>query len=161
MTGMPADIRVLRRDVVPDRRRTAHPEPYAAARRDRYRRAFGDRLRLSDIRVHLARLEPGAATSQRPWHMREGELVMVLENEAGRVCDESETAMPAGRGIGFLREGVANAHRLVHRGEVAALVREVATRRPDIDEVPYPDIGLRCRPGRRFVPRDGTPWERP
>ncbi len=146
----------LAMDEVPEQQRTGYPEPFAAAVAGRWRRRLGDAFGLSDFGVNLTRLEPGAASSQRHWHSGEDEFVLVLEGEVVLVTDAGETPMRAGTCIGF-RKGVANAHQLVNRGDRAALLLEIGTRRPESDEVVYPDIDLRCLPGRVFAHRDGRP----
>lgn len=158
MSGPIESHRPLRLVDLPEERRTSYPESFAAAVSGRWRRRLGDAFGLSDFGVNLTRLEPGSATALRHWHTHEDELVITLEGEATLVTEAGETAMGPGTCVGF-RKGVADGHQLINRSQSPVVLLEISARRPDVDEVFYPDVDLRCLPGRIFAHRDGTPWE--
>jgi uncharacterized cupin superfamily protein len=95
----------------------------------------------------------------RHWHSHEDEFVMVLEGELTLVSDDGARTLQAGDCAGF-KAGVENAHRLENRSAVLAVYLEVGSRRPEVDEVVYPDDDLmlaRDAQGRRcFMRRDGA-----
>ncbi len=144
---------------VPEDGGTAYPEPYRAVVAGRFRRRLGEALGLTDFGVNLTRLEPGAATALRHWHTAEDEFVFVLEGEVVLVSEAGEQVLGPGTCAGF-PAGRADGHCLVNRGDRPALLLEIGSRRPDVDEVIYPDADLRALPGRRFVHADGRPWTR-
>jgi uncharacterized cupin superfamily protein len=52
-----------------------YPAPFRDVCKNRYRRALGDAFGLTQFGVNLVRLEPGAWSSHRHWHVNEDELV--------------------------------------------------------------------------------------
>jgi Cupin domain len=85
---------------VPERNTTSYPEPFRQAVSGRFFRALGQAGNLTQFGVNLVRLTPGAWSSQRHWHEKEDEFLMVLEGELVLVEDEGETILatpPASR----------------------------------------------------------------
>jgi uncharacterized cupin superfamily protein len=141
---------------------TNYPPPHDLVVRGRSRRSFTTPLGLSQFGVNLTELAPGAASALRHWHSHEDEFVWVLEGELTLVTDEGKQRLGAGQCAGF-PAGVANAHHFINESAARAVYLEVGTRSAE-DEVSYPDVDLRCHPGRytgaRFTRRDGTPLDR-
>lgn len=133
-----------------------YPAPYDEPCRARFRTRLGDAAGLTQFGVNLLRLPPGTWSSQRHWHTVEDEFVYVLEGEVVLVTNDGEQTLRAGDSAGF-RSGVADGHQLQNRSAREAIVLEVGSRRPEEDEVDYPDIDLRAPRGRKgFTRKDGT-----
>ena len=126
----------------------------------RAKQALGDALGLSTFGVNLTRLEPGAASALRHWHLRQDEFVFVLEGELTLVTDDGEQVLGPWTCAGF-PGGVPNGHHLVNRTSSPAVYLEVGDRLPG-DGADYPDHDLKVRTtpaGWRYVHRDGRPYE--
>jgi uncharacterized cupin superfamily protein len=133
-----------------------YPSPYDAPCRTRVRHTLGDAAGLTQYGVNLLRLPPGAWSSQRHWHTAEDEFIWVVSGEVTLVTDAGEEILRAGDCAGF-KAGVADGHHLQNRSTSDAVVLEVGSRRPDVDEVEYPDIDMRWgRAGPTH--KDGTTY---
>jgi uncharacterized cupin superfamily protein len=142
---------------VPEISRTGYPKPYSDAVAGRHYRRLGAAAGLADFGANLCRLEPGAWSSQRHWHSREDEFVMMLEGEAVLVTDAGETSMRPGDCAAF-RAGDADAHHLVNRSAADCLFLVVGTDKAD-DACTYPDIDMHLPRGDAgFTRKDGTPY---
>lgn len=128
-------------DAAPERNGTRYPPPFDAPCKNRRRRKLGDAVGLTQFGVNRLVLPPGQWSSQRHWHTREDEFVVVLEGEVVLVENEGETVLCAGDCAGF-PAGAPNGHHLVNRSGRDAVVLEVGGRRPDEDHVDYPDIDM-------------------
>ena len=136
---------------------SGYPKPYDEPCRDRKRWRLGDSAGLTQFGVNLLRLPAGQWSSQRHWHSAEDEFVYVLEGEVVMVSESGEEVLRAGDCAGF-KAGAADGHHLQNRGPSEALVLEIGSRRPDDDEVDYPDIDLRIGGGRNYRHKDGRPY---
>ena len=135
-----------------------YPAPYDQPCAERFRRCLGDAAGLTQFGVNLNRLPPGTWSSQRHWHTAEDEFIFVVQGEVVLVTDAGEEILRAGDCAGF-KAGVQEGHHLQNRSSAEALVLEVGTRRPETDEVFYPDIDLRALKGRAgYAHRDGQPY---
>lgn len=133
-----------------------YPAPYDEPCRARFRTRLGDAAGLTQFGVNLLRLPPGTWSSQRHWHSAEDEFVYVLEGEVVLVTNDGEQTLHAGDSAGF-KCGVADGHQLQNRSSREVVLLEIGTRRPEEDEVEYPDIDLRVPPGRNgFTRKNGT-----
>ncbi len=153
--------RVLDPKTLTPRIGSGYPSPFDEAVADREKRVLGDPLGLNNFGVNLVRIPAGGESTQRHWHSRQDEFVMVLEGELTLVTDDGEHAMGPGMVAGF-PAGVANGHKLVNRTDRDALYIEIGDRTPD-DEVDYPDIDMLVRwidGVSYFVRKDGTPYKR-
>ena len=72
---------------------TRYPKPFDEAVIGRSRLRLGNAAGLDQFGVNLCRLKPGAASSQRHWHVKEDEFVYVLEGEVVLVEDGGETIL--------------------------------------------------------------------
>ena len=136
-----------------------YPAPFDADCAGRERRRLGDAFGLTQFGVNMVHLSPGQWSSQRHWHSREDEFIMMLEGEAVLVTDAGEQTVRPGMVVGF-PAGATDGHHLVNRSDGVAVYLEVGTRDP-LDECDYPDIDMQVRivDGRdRYVHRDGTPY---
>lgn len=145
-------------DAAPGRQGSTYPPPYDEPCALRYRRRLGDAAGLTQFGVNLLRLPPGTWSSQRHWHTAEDEFVFVVEGEVVLVTGSGEEVLRAGDCAGF-PAGEPNGHHLQNRSDRDAVVLEVGSRRPEQDEVFYPDIDLHAPPGRKgYTHKDGTPY---
>ena len=147
-------------DAVPAVSGSGYPEPFRAAVAERTKRRIGNALGLTHFGVNLVRLAAGAASAQRHWHRSEDEFVYILEGEVELVTDAGTQTLTAGMTAGF-PAGKPDGHHLVNRSQQHVLYLEVGDRRPESDEVDYPDIDLRLvnRNGKLvFTHKDGKPW---
>jgi len=138
---------------------TLYPAAFAGSVKAREKLVLGNALGLTQFGVNLVRLKPGVMSSQRHWHSREDEFVMVLEGELTLVTDTGGQTLGPGKAAGF-PAGSRDGHHLVNRSDRDAVYLEVGTRDP-ADDVDYPDIDLirRMKDGRRaFFHKDGTPY---
>ena len=146
-------------DTIERRTSTIYPAPHDAVTRGRAKRSLTAALGLTQLGVNVTELAPGAASALRHWHSHEDEFVFVLEGEPTLVTSEGEQILRPGQCAGF-PAGVADGHQLVNRTSQPVRVLEVGTRDPR-DEGNYPDIDLRCAPGRYsqaiFTKKDGSP----
>lgn len=149
---------------IPARTSTIYPEPFAAATQGRAKRALGNVFGLDQFGVNHTTLAPGSASALRHYQTYEDELVYVLEGTPTLETDEGQTLLSPGDVVGF-KGGVRNGHRIINLSDDPAVILEVGTRRPDVDEVEYPDDDLRLvrnpdrsdgAPKRIFTRKDGT-----
>jgi uncharacterized cupin superfamily protein len=144
---------------VPERNTTSYPEPFRQAVSGRFFRALGQAGSLTQFGVNLVRLTPGAWSSQRHWHEKEDEFLMVLEGELVLVEDEGETILRAGDAAGF-KAGVPNGHHLLNRTQRDGVFLVVGSRAA-AERAHYPDVDLLYEgtDGRvRYTNRAGEPF---
>src|SRR3984893_5401828 len=79
---------------------SSYPAAFKAPIVGREKYPLGDAVGLTQFGVNLARLKPGAASSQRHWHENEDELVFVLEGEIVLIEDTGETLLRPGDSAG-------------------------------------------------------------
>lgn len=139
----------------PRREGSGYPPPHDVPCRERVRHALGDAAGLMQFGVNLLRLVPGAWSSQRHWHSAEDEFVWVVEGEVVLVTDSGEEVLRTGDCAGF-KAGVADG--VQNRSSRPALILEVGSRRPDQDDVGYPDIDLRWTEAAGYTHEDGRPY---
>lgn len=140
----------------PSRKGSAYPAPHDAPCRDRERIRLGDAGGLSQFGVNLLRLPPGQWSSQRHWHEREDEFVMVLEGEVVLVTDAGERTLRRGDCAAF-PAGLADGHHVQNRAATPALLLEVGARHAG-ETVHYSDIDLHLADtAGPYTTKDGTP----
>src|ERR1044071_6023503 len=96
---------------VSPRSTSGYPEPFRSRVLPREKRALGDALGLTKIGVNLTTLLPGKESSMRHFHIREDELVFVIEGEVVLRSNEGEQVLTAGMCAGF-PAGDRNGHHL-------------------------------------------------
>ena len=135
-----------------------YPAPYDAPCTERARRRLGDAAGLTHFGVNLTRIPAGTWSSQRHWHTGEDEFIFVMEGELVLVTDAGEEVLRAGDCAGF-KAGDADGHHLQNRSQADAVVLEVGSRRPEQDEVTYPDIDLKASLNRQgYTHANGEPY---
>jgi uncharacterized cupin superfamily protein len=134
-----------------------YPPPYHEPCAQRLRRRLGDAAGLTQFGVNLTRLPAGAWSSQRHWHAAEDEFLYVVEGELVLVTETGEEILRAGDCAGF-KAGDPDGHQLQNRSGKDAHYLEVGSRRPQEDEVIYPDIDLNIKNGAGFTRKNGQPY---
>ena len=153
-------IAVEAASISPSRPSRGYPEPFATRVAGRERRALGDVFGLTNFGVNLTRLPPRCMSALRHTHMREDELIYILEGEPVLVTNAGETPLRPGMCAGF-KAGSGDAHHLVNRSGRDVVYLEIGDRNPG-DTVIYPDddLGRALTPNAEciFVHHDGRPY---
>ena len=139
---------------------TVYPHPHDRATEGRAKRSLTQALGLTQFGVNITELAPQSASSLRHWHSHEDEFIYVIEGRPTLVQDGGSVELAPGMTAGF-PAGAENGHKLVNNTDEPVVVLEVGTR-SDEDEAFYPDIDMRCAPGRYqkavFTKANGDPW---
>lgn len=138
---------------------SGYPEPFRQVTIGRERKRLGNAIGLDQFGVNLARLKPGAQSSQRHWHANEDEFVYILEGEVVLQEDGGETVLRSGDAAGW-KSGVANGHCLINRSAQDVVYLEIGTRAKH-ERAEYPDIDLlavRDEKGIRYTHKSGEPY---
>ena len=149
-------------DAVPVKTGSIYPEPYAAMMAGRSSLRLGQAGGLTQFGVNLVRLEQGALSSLRHWHLHEDEFVMVLTGTCTLVQDAGETEMGPGDCAAF-PAGVADGHHFINRSATPATFLVVGTKAPR-ETATYSDVDLKVEMESgtaRFTYKDGTDWAGP
>ncbi|HMJ94090.1 MAG TPA: cupin domain-containing protein [Allosphingosinicella sp.] len=135
---------------------TGYPEPYASEMRKRLYRKLAGPAGIEDFGISHVVLKPGGISSQRHWHEREDEFLVMLEGEAVLVEDEGETVLKPGDCATFPK-GVANGHQLVNpTGEDCVFI---VFGKAALSDCHYPDVDLHLDSASgRFTRKDGRPY---
>lgn len=128
-----------------------YPGKLADHCRGRSKIALGDLGGLDQFGVNLTSLAPGAASAHQHWHLKEDELVYMIEGEAVLVEDDGETVLRAGDVAAF-KAGVENGHMLVNRSDADAVFLEIGTRSQD-EVASYTDPAVDMK-----VVKEGGAW---
>lgn len=116
-----------------------HDEKVAGRKTWTITRQFG----LSQFGVNRVELPPGAWSTNRHWHSRNDEAVIMVSGELVLVTDAGEEVLRAGDCVCF-KAGVADAHHLQNRSDEPAVYYDIGGRDP-LDRSVFPDIGLEAR----------------
>ena len=139
--------------------RTGYPPPLNRMVEGRIRKRLGNAVGLDQFGVNLARLKPGAQSSQRHWHANEDEFVYILEGEVVLHEDSGETVLRPGDAAGW-KAGVPNGHCLINRSDRDVLYLEIGTR-AKTERAQYPDIDLlavKDESGFRYLHKSGEEY---
>jgi uncharacterized cupin superfamily protein len=145
---------------VPEQSATGYPEPYKSRVAGRHRRRLGDAAGLKNFGVNLTRLDPGAESSMRHWHVKQDEFIYVIEGEATLVTEAGRQTLTPGMAAGF-PAGTADGHQLVNETGRPVVYLEIGDRAPG-DGATYTDVDLAARmvDGKWvFTHKDGTPYK--
>ena len=150
-----ADMPKLDLSLIPESNRTGYPSPFADAVAGRWYRRLAPAGGLTEFGASHVRLEPGAWSAQRHWHVGEDEFLVMLTGEAVLIDDDGEHAMRPGDCAAFPKND-GNGHHLVNRGAVPCTFVVVGGGAPRGGD--YPDIDLRFTSDGGYVHNDGTPY---
>jgi len=144
---------------LPEQSTTGYPEPYKSRVAGRHKRRLGDHAGLKNFGVNLTRLDPGAESSMRHWHMKQDEFIYVLEGEVTLVTDAGRQKLKAGMAAGF-PAGKADGHQLVNETRRPAVYLEIGDRTPG-NGATYSEADLAAKfvDGKWvFTHKDGSPY---
>lgn len=119
---------------------------------------LGDAGGLTQFGANLVRLEAGAASSLRHYHMEQDEFVMVTEGTCTLIDDHGEHPMLPGDCATFPAAD-ANGHHFVNKSDAPAAFLVVGTRTPT-ETGYYSDIDMMVKQdmnGFAFTRKDGSP----
>ena len=120
-----------------------YPEPFNQAVSGRATWPLTRQWGLSQFGVNRVELAPGSWSTQRHWHLRNDELVIVISGELVLVTDEGEEVLGPGDSVGF-RMGDRNAHHLQNRSDKPAVYYDIGGR-DAWDVSTFPEMGLEAR----------------
>lgn len=147
---------------VPVKTGSIYPEPYASMMQGRSSLRLGQAAGLTQFGVNLVRLDPGALSSLRHWHLNEDEFVMITKGVCTLVEDQGETDLHPGDCAAF-PANTPNGHHFINRSAEPAEFLVIGTKAPR-EVATYSDVDLRVEMEQgtaRFTYRDGTDWQGP
>jgi uncharacterized cupin superfamily protein len=137
---------------------SGYPGKLAEAVAGRSSQRIGDASGLSQFGVNIVRLEPGALSSLRHYHMQQDEFLVMLSGACLLIDDQGEHAMHSGDCAAF-PAGEANGHHLKNNTDAPATFLVVGTRTPT-ETAYYSDIDMMVEldaDGSSFTRKDGSP----
>jgi len=105
-------------------------------------RSIGDLLGLSDVGVHLVRVEPGRETTEHHFHGQDEEFLYILSGRAEATIGEETFEVGPGDFMAFPKNSQAHSMR-VPAGASEDLVYLMGGTRAPIDICTYPRLGRR------------------
>lgn len=137
---------------------TSYPGKLAQAMAGRRSQALGDAGGLSQYGVNLGRLDPGAMSSLRHYHVAQDEFAIVTEGTCTLIDAHGEQTLQVGD-CAACPAGEANGHHLVNKTEVPAVFLVVGTR-TETETGYYSDLDMKLSvdaAGYTFTRKDGSP----
>ena len=134
---------------------TGYPAPFDKAVAGRWWKRIAPLGRLTEMGASHVVLDPGAWSSQRHWHEKDDELVIMLSGTAVLVEDDGETELKAGD-IAAWPKGEANGHHLINRSNEPCSFVAISAGPGGAGS--YSDIDMRWTADGRYVHMDGTPY---
>ena len=128
---------------LPARFGSGYPEPFDKLCALRKKQPLGEPFNLTQFGVNLVTIPPSAWSSQRHWHSKEDEFILILEGRPTLVTDEGETELSPGMCTGF-PAGSSNGHHLINNTDADVVYVEVGSRY-DADDVTYSDIDMQVK----------------
>ncbi len=142
-------------EAIPQSNATGYPVPFDNEVQGRYWRRLAPVGGLTHLGASHVVLKPGAWSSQRHWHEREDELVIMLSGEAVLIEDGGETVMRSGD-VAAWPAGVANGHHLVNRTDRDCVFIAIGSGDQNGGGA-YSDIDMKFEADGYFH-KDGTPY---
>ena len=121
----------------------SYPPPHDEKCRGRRTWVLTRRYGLTQFGVNRVELAPGCWSTQRHWHKKNDEVVVVVSGELVLVTDLGEEVLQAGDCVAF-KAGDPNPHHLQNRSDEPAVFYDIGGR--DFTDVStFPDIGIEAR----------------
>ena len=133
-------------DISPDSAKigsAAYPSPYDEAVAGRKTWMLTKQYGLNQFGVNRVELPPNTWSTQRHWHTKNDEAVIMVSGELVLVTDDGEETLKAGDCVCF-KAGESNAHHLQNRSDQPAVYYDIGGR-DTWDKSYFPDIGLEAR----------------
>jgi uncharacterized cupin superfamily protein len=143
---------------IPVKTGSSYPGKLAEAVKGRSAQALGDAGGLTQYGVNLVRLEPGAASSLRHYHMQQDEFVLITEGVCTLVDDHGAHEMRPGDCATF-PAGDENGHHFINQSDAEAAFLVVGTR-TETETGYYSDIDMMVTLGKTgfsYTRKDGSP----
>lgn len=138
----------------------SYPYQYNTPCENRTVLSLGDAGGLTQFGANLVTLPPGSWASQRHVHSAEDEFCYILTGQPTLIDNHGEQLLRAGDALAH-KAGDGNAHHIVNKSDQEVTFLVIGSRRPEIDDVTYPDIDLAVKPigttARNFTRKDGQP----
>ena len=134
---------------------TGYPAPFDEPVAGRWWKRIAPLGRLTEMGASHVVLDPGAWSSQRHWHEKDDELLIMLSGTAVLVEDDGETELKPGD-IAAWPKGDPNGHHLINRSDQPCSF--VAISAGPGGAGAYSDIDMRWTEDGRYVRKDGTPY---
>ena len=150
----------LDRDNIPYQGGSGYPGKLARAGDGRGVQRLGDAGGITQYGVNMVRLEPGAMSALRHYHMNQDEFAIVTEGTCTLIDDDGEHLMQVGDCATF-PAGDENGHHIVNRSDQPASFLVVGTRTPT-ETAYYSDMDMMvtAKDGQlTFTRKDGSPLE--
>jgi uncharacterized cupin superfamily protein len=147
-------------DAIPQTNATGYPPPFDEPMAGRWYRRLAPAIGLTEMGASHIVLKPGGWSSQRHWHDKEDELVVVISGEAVLIEDEGETVLVAGD-VAAWPKGLRNGHHLVNRTGEDCVMIAISAGDTAQDFGEYSDIDLKFddrHAGHGYLHKDGTPY---
>jgi uncharacterized cupin superfamily protein len=125
----------------PKRTGSRYPAPYNEPCMARSKAILGDQFGLTQFGVNLVTLPPGTWASQRHWHEKEDEFIVVMEGELVLADDSGEHVLTPGMCAGF-KANTGNGHCLKNLTDKPAIYLEVGSRIPG-EKAVYSDVDMK------------------
>lgn len=136
---------------------TGYPAPYNAAVEGRWYRRLAQPAGLTLLGASHVTLLPGAFSSQRHWHRRQDELVVMLEGHAVLIDDMGETPVGPGDVLAF-PAGEEIGHCLHNRSETPCVFVAISAGDKAADSGEYSDIDM-VFDADGYARKDGTRYD--
>ncbi len=139
-------------------RGSGYPGKLAHSTDGRSSQRLGDAGGLTQYGVNLVRLEPGAISSLRHYHVEQDEFLMVTEGTCILVDDQGEHPMQPGECASF-PAGDENGHHLINKSDAPAVFLVVGTHTAT-ETAYYSDLDMMVTMGAgwfNFTRKDGSP----
>ncbi|HET7709011.1 MAG TPA: cupin domain-containing protein [Sphingomicrobium sp.] len=142
-------------DSIPASNGTGYPAPFDEPVAGRWWKRLAPPGRLTEMGASHVTLDPGAWSSQRHWHEKDDELLVMLTGTAVLIEDDGETELRAGD-IAAWPKGDPNGHHLINRSDEPCTF--VAVSAGPGGAGAYSDIDMRWTADDKYVHKDGTPY---
>jgi uncharacterized cupin superfamily protein len=125
-------------DTIAPRTGSDYPQPYNLATQKRLVRPLSKLAGLTDFEVNHVVLPPGAWSSQRHWHEREDEFLVMIAGHAWLVDEQGRTPLAAADCVAFPKKD-RNGHHII-AGDAGCIFVVVGV--AEASPCHYPDIDL-------------------
>lgn len=137
-----------------------YPAPYQDSMDGRSSLRVGDFGELTQFGANIVRLEAGAKSSLRHFHMKQDEIVIITKGSCTLIDDKGKHPMNTGD-VATFPAGDENGHHFVNETDQAAEFFVVGTRTPT-ETAYYSDIDMMVNVEQKsfaFTKKDGTPLD--